>query len=100
MSALPPPSPAYVQRQTNALAVVSLICGILAWMVMPIVGSIIAIITGHLARRDIRAQPDRYEGDAMAVIGLVLGWGQVVMGVLGVSALFLFMGGLAWFGWS
>ncbi|AXA85432.1 hypothetical protein DCD74_03080 [Lysobacter oculi] len=87
-------------RQTHGLAVVSLISGILAWMVMPIVGSIIAIITGHLARRDIRAQPERYEGDAMAVIGLVLGWGQVVMGVLGISALFLFMGGLAWFGWS
>ncbi|HQQ59020.1 MAG TPA: DUF4190 domain-containing protein, partial [Thermomonas sp.] len=44
-------------RQTNSLAVVSLVCGILGWTLLPFLGSIIAIICGHMARSEIRRSP-------------------------------------------
>ena len=41
-------------RSTCTLAVVSLCFGIAAWTVLPFVGAIVAVVCGHLARRDIR----------------------------------------------
>jgi hypothetical protein len=69
---------------TSSLAVVSLVFGILAWCVLPFVGAIVAIICGHLARSEIRRSPPdaRTEGDGMAVAGLVLGYVQLLLGVL------------------
>jgi hypothetical protein len=84
-------------RQTNTLAVVSLVSGLLAWTLIPVLGSVAAIICGHLARSEIRSAPDRYEGDALALIGLILGWAQVVVTILGLIAIFLFFGGVAAF---
>ena len=37
-------------RQTSSLAVVSLVAGILGWTLLPLSGSIGAIITVHMAR--------------------------------------------------
>jgi uncharacterized protein DUF4190 len=84
-------------RQTSTLAVVSLVAGILGWTLLPFVGSLVAIVTGHLARKEIRRSP-ALDGDAMAVIGLVLGWVAVIGTVLGILAFVLFFGGLAWLG--
>ncbi|MCW0386417.1 DUF4190 domain-containing protein [Xanthomonas sacchari] len=84
-------------RETNSLAVVSLVAGILGWTLMPVLGSLGAIITGHLARAEIRRQPQRFQGDGLAVGGLILGWAAVVLAVLAVLAFVLFFGGLAWF---
>lgn len=88
-------------RQTNSMAIVSLTCGILSWIALPIIASVIAVITGHKARREIRQRPDVYEGDTMAVFGLVLGYANLVLGFLSILffiVIFLFFGGLAWFG--
>jgi uncharacterized membrane protein len=74
---------------TSTLAVVSLVFGILAWCVLPFIGAIVAIICGHLARSEIRnSHPEqRQEGDGMAVAGLVLGYVQLALCVLGVFLL-------------
>lgn len=82
-------------RQTSSSAIISLIFGILGWTVLPLVGSLIAIITGHLARAEIRRDPERFEGDGMAVAGLVLGWSMIVISTLVFLAAILFLGGLA-----
>lgn len=87
-------------RETNSLAVVSLVAGILGWTLMPLIGSLSAIITGHMARAEIRRDPQRFEGDGLAVGGLVLGWSAVVLAVIAlltILAFLLFFGGLAWF---
>ena len=84
-------------RQTNSLAVVSLVCGILGWTLLPFLGSIVAIVCGHMARSEIRRAPDRLEGDGLAIAGLVLGYLSIAMAVLVVFAIFLFFGGLAAF---
>ncbi|MGB5853057.1 MAG: DUF4190 domain-containing protein [Rhodanobacter sp.] len=69
---------------TSALAVVSLVFGILAWCVLPFVGALVAIVCGHMARSEIRnGDPQRRpEGDGLAVAGLVLGYAQWALGIL------------------
>lgn len=88
---LPGPAP----RQTSALAVVSLVSGILGLTVVPFLGSIVAIFTGHMARKEIRLQPDRFEGDGLAVGGLIMGYLMVVGSILLVLGAIFFLGGLA-----
>jgi len=46
------------------------------------IGSIVAVVLGHLALREIRQNPQRLEGKGMAIAGVVLGW-------IGVSTLLL-----------
>ncbi len=83
-------------RQTSALAVVSLVSGILGWLPLPVIGSIVAIVTGHLARGEIRREPGRLEGDGMALAGLILGYGALVLGIFAIFAVLVFFGGMAW----
>ena len=84
-------------RQTSALAVTSLIAGVLGWTLVPWIGSIVAIITGHLARAEIRRDPQRLDGDGMAVAGLLLGWIMIILSIIAFLALIVFLGGLAAF---
>ena len=84
-------------KQTNNLALVSLISGIIGWTVVPWLGSLVAIITGHMARAEIKRNPDTQEGDGLAIAGLVLGWSMFVLGILLVLAIVLLFGGLAMF---
>ncbi|RZA34035.1 MAG: DUF4190 domain-containing protein [Lysobacteraceae bacterium] len=82
-------------RQNSALAIVSLVSGILGWTILPLVGSIVAVITGHMARKEIRLNP-ALDGDVMAVIGLVLGWVAIVGAIVGVVVFLMLFGGIAW----
>lgn len=85
------------ERKTSTLAIISLVAGILGWTLLPFLGTVAAIITGHMARGEIRRSNGTLDGDGMAMIGLVLGWLQVILTVLGLLFIFLFLGGLAWF---
>lgn len=71
-------APSAEARETSGLAIASLVTGILTWFLIPILGAIAAVITGHLAKREIRDSADRLGGDGMATAGLVLGYLQVV----------------------
>jgi hypothetical protein len=82
-------------RRTSSLAIVSLVTGLLGWTFAPWLGSIIAIITGHMARAEIRRDPAGLEGDGLAVAGLVLGWAMILLTLLTVFTFVLFFGGLA-----
>ena len=53
------------------MAIASLVMGLL-WMYW--IGSILAICLGYAARREIRNNPGRIEGQGMATAGIVLGW--------------------------
>ncbi len=85
-------------RQTSSLAVVSLVAGILGWSLLPLIGSIAAIITGHMARAEIRRAPERLDGDGMALAGLILGYVMLVLGTIGIVLALVFFGGLIWLG--
>ena len=86
-----------VTRTTSPMAIISLVAGILGWTLLPFLGSIVAVVTGHIARGEIRRAPERLEGDGMAIAGLILGYAGIAMAVFVVLAIFLFFGGLAWF---
>ena len=91
-------------RKTSTLAIVSLVAGILGWTLLPWLGSIGAIITGHMARGEIRRSAGTIDGDGFAIAGLVLGWGSVIVTLVGILVAVMFFGGiaalLAWFGFS
>jgi len=63
------------------MALVSLIAGIAGWTVLPFLGSIVAIITGHMAKSEISKSGGTVTGGGMATFGLVLGYLSVVLGV-------------------
>lgn len=83
---------------TSTLAVVSLVCGIATWVVLPFIGAIVAVVCGHLARSEIRrAPPGALEGDGLAVAGLVLGYLHLVFGAIALTVLLgLMVGVLHW----
>ena len=83
-------------RQTSTYAVISLVAGILGWTLIPFLGSIAAIVFGHMARGEIRRSNGQMEGDGLALGGLILGWLSVAMWVIGILIFLLFFGGLAW----
>ena len=60
------------QNSTNNLALVSLIAGIGSWTVFPLIAAIIAIITGHMARAEIRKTGQ--DGNGFAIAGLITGY--------------------------
>lgn len=87
-------------RPTSTLAIVSLVSGILGCTLLPLVGSIVAIVTGHIARGEIRRTPGGQEGDGLAVAGLVLGYAMLGLCLLGIFVAAAFFGGLLWLGLS
>lgn len=80
--------------QTSTKALLSLISGILGWTLLPVLGSLGAIVLGHMARADIRRSAGQQVGDGFAIAGLVLGWLSVIVWLLGVILAVVFFGGL------
>ncbi len=72
-----PPAPApgqhYGPPRTNPLAIVSLVAG-LANFAFCGVGAVAAVITGHIARRQIKRSNGTEGGKGLATAGLVLGY--------------------------
>jgi hypothetical protein len=84
-----PGYPAYpVQRPTNGFAIASLVLGIV-WIYW--IGSILALIFGYVARKQIRERGEG--GDGLAIAGIVLGW--VGVGVLAILFIIGFIGGFS-----
>lgn len=86
---------------TSTLAIVSLVAGILGFTMLPVVGSIVAILTGYAARKETRAVPAQAGGDGLATAGIIMGWIQAGLTVIGICcfiAYFVFIVGAV--GWS
>ncbi|HWR64954.1 MAG TPA: DUF4190 domain-containing protein [Bellilinea sp.] len=74
-----------VTKPYHSMAIVSLVPGILSLaVILPVIGSIGAVISGRIARREIAENPDQFNGDNLARAGVILGW----IGI-GLSALVL-----------
>ena len=88
--------PAFQQpTETSSLAILSLVTGIGAWVILPVIGAIIAIVTGHLARREVRNSLGRLTGNGLATAGLVLGYSQLAVSLCALCALFLWLARLS-----
>ncbi|WP_194763255.1 DUF4190 domain-containing protein [Microbacterium sp. UFMG61] len=75
-------------RPTSGLAVTSLICGIagvvLFWLFLPMLASIVAVVTGHMALRQIKADPS-LAGRGMAIAGVIMGYVMTAFLVLSLA---------------
>ena len=87
-----------VVPRTNTAAIISLVFGILCWFVLPFVGAIVAVVSGHMARGEIRRAPSgSIDGDGIAMAGLILGWVHIALWIIGLFFIFVFLGGVAFF---
>lgn len=77
---------------TSTMAIVSLIAGIAGFSFLPVIGTIVALITGYSARNETRAVPPTASGDGLATAGIVMGWIQVGLSILGICLFILFFG--------
>jgi hypothetical protein len=80
--------------RTSSMAIVALVLGIISFLGLFFIGGIGAIATGHLARREIRASGGQVKGDGMALAGLVLGYANIAVSVLGFIAICLLIAGV------
>ncbi|MBN1218076.1 MAG: DUF4190 domain-containing protein [Anaerolineae bacterium] len=91
MNQQPPYAPS---PPTNTLAIVSLVTAILSWLFFPILGAIVAIITGHMARREIQASYGAQSGDGLAMAGLIIGYLNLVLYCVFILIFVLIFGGM------
>jgi len=63
----------------NGLAIASLACAITQFAFGPL-ATIPAIVCGHLARSQIQRTGE--QGAGLALAGLILGWGAVILGIV------------------
>lgn len=80
--------------QTNTLAIVSLVSGIISWFMVPVIGGIVAVVTGHMAKRQIRRTGE--QGGIFATVGLILGYLHLaVVLLIGIFLVLLLVGTFA-----
>jgi hypothetical protein len=77
-----------IPRQTNSLAIASLICGLGQLLLYPL-ATIPAIVLGHVARRQIQRTGEA--GSGMALAGLLLGWAGLAIGLVVLAGILLFL---------
>ena len=80
--------PAYTPApiSTNGLAIASMVLGLTGV-------SIVALVLGYIARKQIRQSNGRQEGSGFATAGIVLGWIGTVLGTIVVIVYIVF---IAW----
>lgn len=87
------PAPAPVAQRTNTLAIVSLVSGIIGLTFIPFIGGLVAVITGHMARKELRTSGEAGEG--LAKGGLITGYIGLGFSVLAGIILIIVFGILA-----
>ena len=82
-----PGPPTFVRpaRRTNPWAIASLVLSFCIWFF--VVGSLAAIVSGHIALHQIRNSHGRQSGTGLAITGLALGYGGLAF-MLGAILLF------------
>ncbi len=65
-------------KETSGKATASLICGIVAYVILPFLAAIPAIVLGHLALSDIKKKAGQLTGSGLAIAGMVMGYAQLV----------------------
>lgn len=83
------PAPVMVAK-TNVLAIVALISGVVGLTFVPFLGSIVAVVTGHMARKELRRTGE--QGDGLALAGLITGYVGIGLGVLVTVLVLAFFG--------
>lgn len=66
----------YGGRRTNGLAIASMVVSLVSIVTLygALLVGLVGAILGHVARRQINDQPQVYEGQGMALAGIIIGW--------------------------
>jgi hypothetical protein len=83
-----------VMPHNSTTAIISLIGGIAGWTVLPFLGSIVAVITGHMAKNEIKKGGGMITGNGMATAGLILGYIALALGLCVACVFVLSFAGL------
>jgi hypothetical protein len=80
-------------KRTSVMAMVSLAASIAGVSIFPIIGSIVGIVTGNMAKKEIRGSNGTIVGENLAQIGIVISWVSLAIEGIGlccavVAALF------------
>jgi hypothetical protein len=68
--------------RTSTAAIISLIAGILGFVqILPVIGPIAAVISGHMAKSEIKKSGGMVTGNGMATTGLILGYVTIAIGL-------------------
>ncbi len=84
MSYQTPSEGEYYSVPTSPMAVISLVAGILGISFFPLIGSVVAVIIGPMAKREIRGSRGALGGNGLATAGIVLGWIGIAFSVIGL----------------
>ena len=76
--------------KTNTLAIVSLVSSLVGVFVIPVIGQIVGIITGHMSLNQIKRTGEN--GRGLGLAGVIIGWVSLGLAIVGII---LF---IAWFG--
>jgi hypothetical protein len=68
--------------KTNGLAIASLICSCAGLFFLPVIPG---IVLGFVARSQIRQSQGTQRGDGLAIAGIIIGFGWVVLFALGIA---------------
>ena len=79
--------PGVIVPRTSGLAVASLICGIVSLLFCQIIGAVPGLICGHMALSQINSSPLPMSGRGLAIAGLVLGYVQMLLLLVGIVVL-------------
>ncbi len=63
-----------VEKTTSILAILSTISGAASFFVVPFIGAIAALITGYMAKNEIKKSNGMVEGEGFATAGIVMGY--------------------------
>lgn len=78
--------------KTNTLAIVSLIASIAGLVIVPFIGSLVGVITGHMSLSQLKSSGE--SGRGMALAGTIIGWVGLALAIIGAIAFIAFW---AWF---
>ena len=78
---MPPPPPVYTIPPANGLAIASLVASLI-----PCIGSIPAVVMGHISKGQIDRSNGAQGGRGVALAGIIIGWvGIGILGIVGIA---------------
>ena len=72
-------------KQTNIIGVISFalsIIGLFSSFLFPFAIQIIGIILGHIAKSEINANPENYNGKGLVIVGLIINYLVIIFSLL------------------
>lgn len=70
----------------NSMAIVSFVSSLVGLFVIPIVGQIVGIITGHISLNQLKTSGEN--GRGLALAGTIIGWVSLGLAILGIILFF------------